>query len=98
MDSKHYRTYAFKTVAVPPWMHWKLSVVFAHEEVKINGLYYRGREIYAQPNYSKQAFLAGSSIVLELVGKKSPGVRQGERRILFANGVAVLMNGNFVLP
>ena len=98
LDSKNYRTYKFKTYLLPPWMHWKLSVVFTHEEVRINGLYYRGREIYAQPGYNPRAFLSGSSIILELIGKKAPGVRAGDRRILFANGVPVLMNGNFVLP
>jgi len=65
ISARKTRKFLFETFQLPPYLHEKLSVIFDHDLIKINGVEVQTEEPYSEPKYITRYPLANSEIKVE---------------------------------
>lgn len=68
LSAKRRRKFLLEIWQLPPYMHEKLSVVFGHDLVKINGVRHQTDEQYQEPKYITRFPLSNAQIIIEQYG------------------------------
>lgn len=63
--AKPQRKFLIEFFQLPPYLHEKLSVIFNHDIVRINGVQFQTDEAYGEPQYLVRYKLSNSTIVVE---------------------------------
>lgn len=63
--AKPQRKFLIEFFQIPPYLHEKLSVIFNHDTIRINGIQFQTDEGYGEPQYLVRYSLSNASIVVE---------------------------------
>lgn len=63
--SKPQRKFLIEFYQLPPYLHEKLSVIFQHDNININGVAFQTEEGYEEPQYLLRYPLANAQIIVE---------------------------------